>query len=40
MGWVGADVCISFTQQILHNAHANIGALMFEEFKGSSKLVG
>ena len=34
---MGVDVCISFLRQILHIAHADIGAVMFE---GCAKLVG
>ena len=34
LNWMGrADACISFTRQILHIAHVDIGAVMFEWFK-------
>ena len=34
-GGVRSVACISFTRQILHITHADIGAVMFEGFKGS-----
>ena len=35
LNWfVGADAWISFTRQILHNAHVDIDAVMSEGFKG------